>query len=242
MVLRYVSNQKPGAKVALLYSDSEYGRDPIAFARKLIPKMKLNLVEERVEKIGAPSFDGIAEALKLIDPDYVIVHGFVGRGIPEIVKKCRTAGVRSQFVGTFWEMNWKGLQELGQTADGVMQVSPYSRWWMEDLPMIQKIRAFTTKNHPGVNHRPNHYMCGFTAGLVFVEVIRRADKADKLNYDGMVEALKKLEDFDTGGLTAPLSCYNNSFPYARIWKLNASKGRFEPETDWASFRLKRQLD
>ena len=242
IMLRYISNQKPGARVVLFYSNTAFGQDPIGFARKLIPKMKLELAAEITEDLNPKNIDAVADKLRQADPDYVLVHGFAGSGLPDLIRKARSAGMTCQFAATYWEAHKTILDQLGTAAEGLVAVDPYSRWWMEDLPMIKKIRAFNAKHHPEVRHRPTHYMCGFTAGLVFVEVLRQSDKAGRLNYDGMVEALKSIKDLATGGLTAPLTCYNNSFPQARIWKADVSKAEFVPETEWTTFRLKRNIE
>jgi branched-chain amino acid transport system substrate-binding protein len=241
-MLRYIASQKPGAKVVLFYSDTEFGKDPVVYARKLCRKMNLELVAEITEALVPKDVDVVVNKVRQADPDYVLVHGFAGAGLPDVVRKARSAGMKCQFAVTFWEAHKTVLDQLGTAGEGLVAVSPYSRWWMEDLPMIKKIRAFNAKHHPEVRHRPSHYMLGFASGLIFVELMRQADKAGKLNYDGMVEALRNMKDFDTGGLTAPLTCYNNSFPQARIWKADVSKGQFVPETDWTTFRLKRSID
>ncbi len=242
LILRYISQQKPGAKVALLYSDTEFGKDPIPFAKKLIPKMKLNLVAETAEQISPKDLDATVEILRKAAPDYVIVHGFTGKCMPDLVKKCRAAGLACRFIGTFWEVSEQTVAVLGPLSEGLLAVNPTARWSMDHVPMVRKIREFNAKHHPEIKYRTSYYMGGFVAGMVFVEVIRRADRAGRLNYDGMVEALKNMKDFGTGGLTAPLTCYNNSFPQARIWKANPATGEFDPETDWTTFRLKRRIE
>lgn len=242
ILLRYISQQTPSARVALFYSDTEFGRDPIPFAHKLIPKMKLALVADLVEEIKPKDLDASVKTLVESNPDYVIVHGFVGTCLPDLIKKARAAGLKCQFAGTYWEAHKGVLDALGPLGDGLLGVNPYARWWMEHVPMIKKIREYNARHHPEVKHRPTQYMFGFASGLIFVEILRQADKAGKLNYDGMVEALKNLKDFDTGGLTAPLTCYNNSFPQARVWRANAASGQFEPITEWLTFRLKRHIE
>ncbi len=242
LILRYIGQQKPGAKVALYYSDTEFGRDPVPFARKLVSKMKLELVSETAEQPRPKDLDATVDILRKGSPDYVIVHGFVGSGLPDLVKKCRAAGLGCRFIGTYWEVSEKTLTELGPLAEGILTVNPHSYWSMVHIPMVRKIKAFNAEHHPEVKYRTGYYMGAFPMGMIFLEVIRRADSAGKLNYDGMSEALKNLKDFDTGGLTAPLTCYNNSFPQARIWKANPLTSEFEPETDWTTFRLKRHIE
>ena len=87
---------------------------------------------------------------------------------------------------------------------------------------------YTAQHYPDVKYRPNYYMQGFATGLVFVEVLKRADKAGKLNYDGLVAALRSLKNFETGGLMAPISIVGNRFPAAQIVQANVMKGTFEP--------------
>jgi hypothetical protein len=53
-----------------------------------------------------------------------------------------------------------------------------------------------------------------------------------LNGEGLVEAFQSLKDFDTRGLSAPLTVLNNRFPVARVWASNPEKGIYEPASDW----------
>ena len=242
IILKYIAEQSPGAKIGILYSESDFGKDPIDFAKRLMLKMKLELVALACEKLEQPDLDEVVRSLRQSHPDYVIIHGFAGKITTDFVRKCRAADMKSQIIGTLWEVSETIFQELGPVADGILAVSPYSRWWMDDVPMIKKMRDFGAQRHPETKHRPVSYMVGFTSGLIFVEVMRRADKAGKLNYDGMIAALKSIQGFDTGGLTAPLTNHNNHFPQARIWRGKASSGHFEPESEWTSFRLKRNVE
>jgi branched-chain amino acid transport system substrate-binding protein len=75
-------------------------------------------------------------------------------------------------------------------------------------------------------------MQGFFTGQVFVECLRRADKAGELNGDGLVKALESLKDVDTGGLMCPYTVINNKIPYGRVYRADISKKTFEPISDW----------
>jgi branched-chain amino acid transport system substrate-binding protein len=135
-------------------------------------------------------------------------------------------------MGTFWGATKPLLDNLGPLAEGYLVVNPYMYWWNEDVPMIKKIREYTAKKYPDVKFRDNSYFQGFITGLIFVECLKRADKAGQLNGEGLVKALESLKDFETGGLSAPLTIKNNKFPVARIWKSNVQKKIYEPVSDW----------
>ncbi|MFH0823849.1 MAG: ABC transporter substrate-binding protein, partial [Pseudomonadota bacterium] len=164
ILLTYIAKVNPGAKVALFYSDSEFGRDPIAFTRFQAQRLRLNLVTEQVVKLGAKDFTQQMAGLKAANPDFVIFHGFVLDPVPEVIKLCREQDMKCKFMGTFWGATKDILDKLGPLSDGYLVVNPYSYWWNEEAPMIRKIREFTAKNHPDVQYRSNYYMQGFCAG------------------------------------------------------------------------------
>ena len=53
ILLKYIAKEKPGAKVAFFYSDTEFGKDPIPFGREMCKQLKLDLVAEAVAQVGA---------------------------------------------------------------------------------------------------------------------------------------------------------------------------------------------
>jgi branched-chain amino acid transport system substrate-binding protein len=232
ILLNFIAKEKPGAKVAFFYSDTEFGKDPIPEAREMCKKLKLDLVAEAVAAVGAVDVTSQVLTLKGKNPDYVIFQGFVMDPVATVIKQCRDFGIQCKFMGTFWGATKPLLDNLGPLAEGYLVVNPYMYWWNEDVPMIKKIREYTAKKYPDVKFRDNSYFQGFITGLIFVECLKRADKAGQLNGEGLVKALESLKDFETGGLSAPLTIKNNKFPVARIWKSNVQKKIYEPVSDW----------
>jgi branched-chain amino acid transport system substrate-binding protein len=232
ILLKYIAKEKPGAKVAFFYSDTEFGKDPIPFARQMCKDLKLDLVAEAVAQVGAIDVTSQVLELKRKNPDYVIFQGFVVEPVGAVIKQCRDFGMKTNFMGTFWGATKMIVDNLGPLAEGYMAVNPYMYWWNDDVPMIKKIKAYTAKKYPNVTYRDNSYMQGFMTGLIFVECLKRADKAGQLNGEGLVKALQSIKDFDSGGLSAPLTIKNNKFPVARVWKVNVAKKILEPVSDW----------
>ncbi len=232
ILLKYIAKEKPGAKVAFFYSDTEFGKDPIQFGREMSKKLGLDLVAEEVAQVGAIDVTSQVLDLKRKNPDFVIFQGFVVEPVITVIKQCRDFGMKCQFMGTFWGASKMILENLGPLAEGYLAVNPYMYWWNDDVPMIKKIREYSARKYPNVKYRDNSYMQGYMTGLIFVECLRRADKAGQLNYDGLVKALQSLKNFETGGLSAPYTNENNKFPVARVWKANVQKKILEPASDW----------
>ena len=232
ILLKFIAKEKPGANVAFFYSDTEFGRDPVAYGREMCKKLGLNLVAEEVAKVGAVDVASQVLDLKRKKAEYVIFQGFVLSPVPAVIKQARDYGLKAKFMGTHWGTHKMLLDKMGPLAEGYLGVMPYAFYYQEDVPMIKKIRAWNQKHHPEVTYRPTSYMQGFFTGLVFVECLKRADKAGDLTGDGLVKALQSIKNFDVGGLMAPITVVNNKIPMGRVYKANVSKKVFEPISDW----------
>ena len=232
ILLKYIAKEKPGANVAFFYSDTEFGRDPVPHGREMCKKLGLNLVAEEVAKVGGVDVASQVLDLKRKKAEYVIFQGFVLSPVSAVIKQARDYGLKVKFMGTHWGTHKMLLDEMGPLAEGYLGVMPYAFYYQEEIPMIQKIRAWNQKYHPEVEYRPTSYMQGFLTGLVFVECLKRADAAGDLTGDGLVKALQSIKDFDVGGLMAPITVINNKIPMGRVYKANVSKKIFEPISDW----------
>lgn len=232
ILLKYIAKEKPGAKVAFFYSDTEFGKNPIKFGRLMCERLRLKLVTEAVVAMGATDLKEQIADLKTKDPDFVIFHGFLFAPVPQVIKACRDLGMSCRFMGTYYGASKWMLDKLGPLAYGYLAVSPYEYWWNDQVPMIRKMKDYTARNHPDVKFRDNYYMRGFMSVLLVAECMRRADKAGELNREGIAKALQTIKDFDSGGLSATWTIRNNRFPVARVWAANPEKGIYDPASDW----------
>jgi branched-chain amino acid transport system substrate-binding protein len=235
VALKYIAQQGKGKKIAFFYSKGAFGEDPLAYGRLMCQRLKLDLVAEVAGDIRGGDHTAQIEELKSKNPDFVIMQGWVGPANAALIKQARELGLKSEFVLALWGADKSVVDALGPEAKEFLAVSPYAYWWMDDVPMVKKIKAYTAKHYPDVKFRPLMYFVAFTAGTIFVECLRKADSAGELNEAGVTKALQSLKDFDTGGLTPPLTIRSNRFPIARILKSNPAKGILEPASDWITF-------
>jgi len=232
ILLQYIAKEKPGANVAFFYSDTEFGQDPVPYGREMCKNLGLNLVAEEVAKVGGVDVASQVLDLKRKKAEYVIFQGFVLSPVATVIKQARDYGLKVKFMGTHWGTHKMLLDKLGPLAEGYRGVMPYAFYYQDDIPMIKKIRAWNEEHHPEVKYRPTSYMQGFMTGLIFVECLKRADKAGDLTGDGLVKALQSIKDFDVGGLMAPVTVVNNKIPMGRVYQANVAKKIFEPISDW----------
>lgn len=229
ILLKHIAKEKPGAKVAFVYSDSEFGRDPIEKSEAEAKKLGLSVAIKIMTPAG--SVDVSTEVIKLrrARPDYTIFHGYILAPIPEFITQGKQQGMTSQWMGTFWTMDNSTVMKMGPDGDGFMGVMPFRYYYdTEPAPMLEKIRAM----RPEYQSVP--YMQGFVAAMLFLESAKRCLEAKKpLTGDNMKAALNSLKDFDTGGVIGvPITISGNSIPVGRVYKADMKAQKMLPASDW----------
>jgi len=236
VLLKYIAKhpRKKGAapRVAFFYSDTEFGRDPIPYARELAKKLGIEVVAEEVTKVGAVEVTSQLLDLKRKKPDYCIFQGYVVSPISQVISGAKDFGLDITFMGTFWAMSKMLLDKLGPDGEGYMGVMPYSYWYMDDVPMIKIMKAYNQKHHADVKYRPNSYMQGWFTGMIFVKLARLCHE-QKLPITGenLKDMIPNIKDWDTGGLAGVVSFRDtNATAMGRVFR--AKGGKFVPVSDW----------
>ena len=229
ILLKHIAKEKPGAKVAFVYSDSEFGRDPIEKSEAEAKRLGLSVAIKIMTPAG--SVDVSTEVIKLrrAAPDYTIFHGYILAPIPEFITQGKQQGMTSQWMGTFWTMDNSTVMKMGPDGDGFMGVMPFRYYYdTEPAPMLENIRAM----RPEYQSVP--YMQGFVAAMLFLESAKRCLEAKKpLTGDNMKAALNSLKDFDTGGVIGvPITITGNSIPVGRVYKADMKAQKMLPASDW----------
>ena len=235
VLLEYIARNKGAArpKVAFFYSDTEFGKDPIPFARKRAAELGIDVVNEIVTKAGAVDVTSEVLQLKKTNPDYVIFQGYILSPIIEVIRATKDFGLKTRFMGTFWSMDKGIIDKLGPDAEGYMGVNPYAYFYEEGAPGIAAMRAYNQKAHPDVKYQPNSYIQGWFTGMVYVEAVKRVVAAGKpVTGENLAAVLDTIKDWDTGGVTGKVTFVNHKAGVGRVYKANAAKGVFEPASDW----------
>ena len=235
ILLEYIARNKGATKpkVAFFYSDTEFGKDPIAAAKKRAAELGIDVVNEIVTKAGAVDVTSEVLQLKKTNPDYVIFQGFVLAPIPEVIRAAKDFGLKTRFMGTFWSMDKTIIDKLGPDAEGYMGVNPFAYYYEDGAPGIAAMRAYNQKAHPEVKYQPNSYIQGWFTGMVYVEAVRRVVAAKKpVTGENLAKVIDTIKDWDTGGVTGKVTFTNNKAGVGRVYRASASKGVFEPASDW----------
>lgn len=239
ILLEHISRSARSATkpaVAIVYSDTEFGRDPIPGIKARAQALQIPIVLEVVTKPGAVDVSTEVAKLRRAKPDFVIFHGYVLAPIPEFIKQMRESGMSATTpMGTIWSMDKTSVDAMGTTAEGWMGVMPYRYSYdTKDAPMMQTMKEHVAKVRPSMRYIPIFNTHTWLVGMVMAEILERCLKAGQaLNGSNMKAALESIDNWDTGGLTgSPVSLKSHQIGSGRIYAYDGKTKLLQPASDW----------
>ncbi len=142
-----------------------------------------------------------------------------------ILKDAKKLKLRTKFFALNWAMSGKVAELAGPAAEGCYWTNPFCLW-TDDGPGVKEAKAISEKYHPGKVQIVNYFQ-GFTAMKVMAEAIGHVK--GEVTGPAIKAALENMKDFDTGGLTVPISFSAKSHKGSmglRIYQIQ--KGKFVP--------------
>jgi branched-chain amino acid transport system substrate-binding protein len=190
-------SRKP--RVAFLYGDNAYGKAPIAAAKKFCEETGIEVVDDYILPPNFQDANSQLLAMKQKGADYAYIN-VTTTGVSLVLKGARALGLTTKFGSNPYGFSEQLPLVAKETAEGVTGVMPHVPWG-ENVPGMKALLDFHKANHPGDGHDAL-YVRGWASATVWIEALRRADKAGKLTGEGVKAALEGFKDFDLGGLTS----------------------------------------
>jgi len=203
--LQYVKKNWKGpgaAKVAFIYPNHGFGKAPIEAGRQYAKELGIELVHEEV--IPASFQDVTSNLLNMQKkaPDFAYVQTTVS-WCAVLLKDAKKLGIKTTFFLGNYGMT-EALPALAkEAAEGVYGMATHAAYGENVKGM--KLLTDWNKKHPSKEARDTVYVRGWAYGLTWAEGLKIADKNKQLNGEGVKKALETLKNFDTGGLTPPIT-------------------------------------
>ncbi|MBX3582040.1 MAG: ABC transporter substrate-binding protein [Rhizobiaceae bacterium] len=248
MILRYVSEGNldtlKGKKIALLYLDSPYGRDPIPFLQSLAERHGFTFVAIPVAPREMQNQASQWQEIARENPDFVLLWGWGTMNGGAVSEAVRTGFPMERFIGIWWSGQDEDLKAVGQAGKGYRALS-----WnipVSDSRAMQDIRKYVLdpkKTEIGEGEFDSvFYQRGAIISMFTVEAIRLAQEhfntrlinAEQLRWG--LENLKLDEDrlaqIGMSGMIAPFSitCEDHT-GHAGAWMLEWDGSRFTRISD-----------
>jgi branched-chain amino acid transport system substrate-binding protein len=189
-------------KVAFFYGDNAYGKSPLIAGRAYAKENGIEVVDEEI--LPANFQDATSQLLNMKQKgaDYAYINVTV-TGVSLVLKGAKALGLTTKFGSNpygFSEVLPLVAKEAAEGVTGVMPHVPYGT----PVPGMKALEDFHKANHPTDTHDAM-YVRGWTGAIVWVEALKRADKAGQLTGEGVRAALETFKDFDLGGLANPVT-------------------------------------
>ncbi|MBN1276738.1 MAG: ABC transporter substrate-binding protein [Deltaproteobacteria bacterium] len=188
-------------RVALIYSDTAFGRSPIADGRDYAASNDMDIVAEEIVSLDA--FEAVDQLKRIKEKgvDYTIIQQTVW-ATSVILKDARKLGLKTSFIGLNWCVDEKLIALAEDSAEGFLGLLPFL-FTDEMIPGIREISEYNAGKGIGIEGSSHRYIQGWTTARVMAEGIRRA--GDDLSGPGIKKGLENIKEFSTGGITAPIS-------------------------------------
>ncbi|WP_050928309.1 ABC transporter substrate-binding protein [Aestuariivita boseongensis] len=231
-----------GKSVAFIYSNTEFGRDPIEHGKATAERLGIEVVLEEATKPQGADIPTHVTKLAQSGAEYCILQGYVTGVWPQLIGGARQFGLPTKFKGTFWGMEKiiadRITKEAGPFLAGYEGVMPYRYFWdREDAPRYQQYAALSKEMFAGTpleNYMSTwaiQTMCGLEIAM---KAFRDTAEAGlELTADNIAEKLTNISDWDTGGFFGgPVTMESNSIRTGRVYEYDTESGLFNPKSDW----------
>ncbi len=250
IAIKYILSQEngdlKGKKIALLYHNSAYGKEPIRTLQKLAEKYGYELMLLPVDHPGQEQKSQWLQ-IRRAKPDYVLMWGW---GIMNPVAIQEAANIRypmDHFIGIWWSGSENDVKPAGMKADGYKALSFHMPG--DDFPLFKDIRKYVVDagkaSGTGEYVGTVLYNRGVYAAMLAAEAARKAmeihgtkDITPAMMRDGM-EALEMTNEkmaalgLPNFGPEFKVTCANhggNGLGIVQQW--DAKAGKWKVITDW----------
>ncbi|SPJ25418.1 ABC transporter substrate-binding protein [Palleronia abyssalis] len=229
-LFEYMVEETENPTVALVYSTTEFGRDPIENARAYAEELGVEIVLEEETKWTGVDVTSSAIKLRNAAPDYTIFHGYAGNVWPEIMKTALDYRVETTFMGTAYNSDPEMVRGVGPAADGYVGVVPYDLT-MEDAEgeyataIRDSLQDWEVKEYNGYANMG--YVQSWITALVLREAIGNAIEAgEELNGDNLIAQVNALDGWDSKGIVGDVSFEDQRIPATVLYRYNVSEDDF----------------
>lgn len=234
--IRYMVEQqgKKNGKFAVLYQNDDYGKGVLRGFQQAVQDLGLNAVAEIPYQRDAKDFS--AEALKLKQAGADVLY--LGTTVTQpggILAETRRLGMEMSVIGN-WAAGLSATIRLAAPAGYDYFFNDYYASLAEPAGerLVESASKHLTADEQAALSR--YSVSGYIGIKVMVEAIKRCEQS--LTRACVVDQLGKLKDFDTGGLSGPISLDNaqgHSAPALKMFQVTAKDGSVRAVSDFMPY-------
>jgi branched-chain amino acid transport system substrate-binding protein len=195
---KYISRERPNAKIAILYQNDDLGKDfVIAFKEYFKDDFDKKVVTSPYE-VTEPTIDSRVVALKSSGAEVLFVAG-TPKFAAQAIKKVKEIGWSPLFLINYVSSSVASTivpagpeNAVGVVAASVTKDANDARW--ADDAGIKWYRAYFEKYLPGADIGDNNYLFGTQQGLILEQVLKQC--GNDLSRENIVKQARNLQKLE----------------------------------------------
>lgn len=222
-------------KVAFIHHDSPFGQSPIPDAQAFADK---NGIEFMAIAMPGGVTDYVAELAQVqqFGANYAIVHT-VSSPAAVLLKDAQSQGMKDsvQFINLNWAADEIFINLAGDAAEGVIGTIPFTPP-SSPVPGHDEAAKWLEEKGSSLEEKGLHFTQGWWTMAVMSEGIKNVlDSSKEVNGENIRAGLESIQNFDTGGVTSPISFSPTSHKGNKSLRLFQVKdGKWEQVSDFIS--------
>ena len=247
IIMQHITKKEGGSlkgkKIALVYHDSPYGKEPIPLLQQ---RAKLQGYDLTLLPVAAPGVEQKATWLQIrqLLPDYVLLWGWGVMNSAAIKEAVATGYPRERMYGVWWSAGEPDVKDVGDAAKGYNGLVAFGNQGR----VIDDIKKYVHGKGQGTGPieevGQTLYMRGMTSAVLAVESVRRAQErygkgkvmdGEQIRWGAENLALddKKLAALGLTGIMKPLSTSCTDHEGSRSARIHTWDGKaWQVTSDW----------
>ena len=235
IALQWVLDQG-GKKVAVLHHDSPFGKSPVPDGEEFAKANGLEWLAVAMPG-GATDLTPELSQVQNFGAKYIIIQN-VSSPAALAIRNAKDLGMDAQFVCLNWCADESLVELAGDAAEGVVGTLPFTPPSV-DVPGDDNVRKYAESKGQSLDEIGLHYTQGWWTMAVMTEGIERAAKKGDVTGENIKAALETIKDFDTGGVTSPITFTPTDHRGSKALRLfQVKNGGWEQISDYIESSIK----
>jgi len=217
-------------RVCFMYSETGFGRSPIADGKAEAARLGVQVVTDRIVDLQAADATSQLRLMEQDGADYLILQANIDSSAV-VTKDLRRLGLKTKLICLNWAIDEIWLEMVGEAGEGVYGCIPYALWSDTDLPGVRLMHEVSKIYHPEMKKGNSRYVQGFAAAMLLEEALKRAG----VNPTGkkIKEAFETFRNFSPMGILPPVTYTATSHePCNSLRIYQVRKGKLVPITNY----------
>ncbi len=227
---KYLMKEKPGAKVAILYQNDDFGKDYLKGTKDGFGAQAAStIIMEESYEVSEPSIDSHIVKIKAANPDVLLIYTTPKFGAQTIKKTAELVWKPLQIITNVSASVGSVMHPAGfDNAQGVLSAA-YAKdgadpQWKDD-PGMKRWAEFIDKYMPGADKTDGNLVYGYGVGQTLVKVLQMC--GDDLTRANVMKQAASLKDFTPDTLLPGVKINTSATDFAPVSQLQMMRFKGE---------------